>query len=445
MRTLRIVCVLLLAWLPWHVAHARGRAVTPPFPLLSLSAIEPSSGPIAGGTAVTIRGSGFLPARAAPFDLAGADIAVDTDGSVLVIEPDRLVVRKIAPDGTCTRFAGRGFNLTPVEAEANDIGDGRPATDAAANGRGITIGPDGNVYLAEIFFHRIRRIDRQTGIIQTVAGSGPITYHGGFAGDGGPAMAARLDQPNQVAFDGSGNMYILDAFNYRIRRVTPNGIINTIAGNGTPGFSGDGGPATLASFNTGPNGDAGALKVDRDGNVLFTDVENRRIRKIDVRTGTIATIVGGGSRDDEGAPATDTRVQGVQGIAVAADGTTYFSDASRIRRIGSDGRVTTLFGELTPGFSEDGVRSGRLAALGRILEGHRCLAGPLASDPAGRVYVYCSNGQIMRIDGRNNATVVGATSNRPGFNGDGGASAQAETRNINGMAIDRFGNVYLMD
>lgn len=446
MRTLRMVCVLLLTWLPAHGSPARRRAVRPPLPPLSLSAIEPSSGSIAGGVSVTIRGSGFLPddlrvffddqpasslnyvaanelraitpphangyvavrvvnqgrassaeflytpppldsidvgaittvagiglylaeggsARAAPFDLAGADIAVQADGSVLVIEGDRFVVRKIAPDGTCTRFAGRGVPLTPVEVEANDIGDGKPATSAAAAGRGITVGPDGNAYLATFLFHRIRRIDRQTGIISTVAGSGPITYLGAFAGDGGPATEARLDQPNQVAFDGRGNMYILDAFNYRIRRVGPDGIINTIAGNGTRGFSGDGGPATLASFNTGPNGDAGALKTDPEGNLLLTDVENRRIRRIDIRTGMITTILGGGSRDDEGAPATETRVQGVAGIAVSADGTTYFSDASRIRRIGPDGRVTTLFGELTPGFSEDGARSGRLAAVGRM-------------------------------------------------------------------------------
>ncbi len=445
MRTMRIVCVLLLAWLPGDESHARRRLVARPLPPPAIDAIEPRNGPISGGTSVTIRGSGFSPdhlsvyfdeepatsltyvgadelratapphtngyvpvrvvnrgqsalaeflytppsldsiatgaittvagvglylaeggsASAAPFDVAGGDIAVQSDGSVLVIEPDRFVVRKIAPDGIVTRFAGRGFPLSPSEVAANDIGDGRLATEAPPGGRGITIGPDGSVYLATFLFHRIRRVDRASGIITTVVGSGPIDPQGAFAGDGGPALQARLDQPNQVRFDRNGNMYILDSWNQRIRRVTTDGIINTIAGNGTRGFSGDGGPATLASFSS-PGGDSGALKIDGNGDVLFTDVENRRIRKVDMRTGIITTIAGGGSRDEEGVLATEARFQGVEGLAVAADGTAYFSELSRIRRIDLDGRVRTMFGELRPGFSDDGSRSGRLAFIGRM-------------------------------------------------------------------------------
>lgn len=441
---LRIVCLVLLAWLLPNEAHGRRRVVARLLPP-AIEAIEPGSGPIGGGTTVTIRGSGFsrddlsvyfddepatsltyvgvdelratapphangyVPVRvvnrgrsawaeflytppsldsiaigaittvagvglylaeggsaiAAPFDVAGGDIAVQSDGSVLVIEGDRFVVRKIAPDGIVTRFAGRGFPLSPSEVAANDIGDGRLATDAAAGGRGITVGPDGSVYLATFLFHRIRRVDRHTGIISTVAGSGPITFEGAFSGDGGPAMQARLDQPNQVRFDRNGNMYILDAWNQRIRRVTTDGIINTIAGNGTRGFSGDGGPAILASFNS-PGGDSGTVKIDRTGDVLFTDVENRRIRKVAMGTGIITTIAGGGTRNEDGVLATDAGLQGVEGLAVAADGTIYFGEASRIRRIDLDGRVRTLFGELTPGFSEDGARNGRLAFIGRM-------------------------------------------------------------------------------
>ena len=441
-----IVYLVVFACVASSDAATRRRAVTPPSPPLTFSAIEPASGPIAGGAVVTIRGSGFVAndlqvffddqpaasltyvganelravapprpngyvavrvanrgrsvsreflyvppplesiaigaittvagigvylaesgsARSAPFDVAGGDIAVDADGSVLVIEPDRYVVRKIALDGTCTRFAGRGSPLTAAEAAAGDIGDGRRANSVPAGGRGITIAPDGNAYVATLFFHRIRRIDRQSGIITTVVGSGPITYTGGFAGDGGPATQARLDQPNQVAFDQNGTMYILDAFNYRIRRVASNGIIDTVAGNGARGFSGDGGPATLASFDVGPNGDVAALKVDRAGNVLFTDVENRRIRKIDIGSAKITTIAGGGSRTNDGAAATETAIQGMEGIAVGADGTRYFGDSHRIRQIGIDDRVTTLFGQQTLGFSEDGARAGFLARVGRM-------------------------------------------------------------------------------
>lgn len=442
-----ITCVLVLSCVLVTEAGPRRRAVRVPPPPLIVSTIEPDSGPIAGGSTVTIRGSGFfppdvqvsfdghpaasvtlvsvnellavtpphangyavvrvvnngriastrflyvppslnsisdgeittvagiglylgegVPAKSVPFDVAGFDLAVDTDGSVVVLEPDRLVVRRIAPDGTCTRLAGTGMALSPLQVADGEIGDGGPATETTADGRGITIGPDGAVYLATFLQHRIRRIDRATGVITTVAGSGPITYQGAFAGDGGPATAARLDQPNQVAFDRRGNMFILDAFNYRIRRVGPDGIITTIAGNGTRGFSGDGGPATLASFDIGPNGDGGTLRADADGNLFLADAHNRRIRRIDATTGVITTVIGGGTQTDEGAMATETAIRGpVNGIAISADGSIYFGDGSRIRRAGLDGRVTTVFGELAPGFSEDGVRSGRLSTVEKM-------------------------------------------------------------------------------
>jgi sugar lactone lactonase YvrE len=447
MPTMRIACVLILSCVFVAQAGPRRRAVRVPALPLIVSSIEPDRGPIAGGSTVTIRGSGFLPsdlrvtfdghpaasvtlvsgnellavtpphangyapmrvvnrgltasaqflyvppaldsisdgeittvagiglylgegapAKSVPFDVAGFDLAVDSDGSVVVLEPDRLVVRKIAPDGTCSRLAGTGLPLTPQQAAAEEIGDGGPATETTVDGRGITIGPDGALYLATLFHHRIRRIDRTTGVITTVAGSGPITYQGAFAGDGGPATAARLDQPNQVAFDRRGNMFILDAFNYRIRRVSPDGIITTIAGNGTRGFSGDGGPATLASFDIGPNGDGGTLRTDADGNLFLADAHNRRIRRIDAATGVITTVLGGGTQTDEGAMATETAIRGpVNGIAISADGSIYFGDGSRIRHVGLDGRVTTVFGELTPGFSEDGVRSGRLSLVEKM-------------------------------------------------------------------------------
>ncbi|MCM2315749.1 MAG: IPT/TIG domain-containing protein [Thermoanaerobaculia bacterium] len=447
MQRCAIVSVFILSVVFLAEAGPRRRPVRVPRPPLIVSTIDPNSGPIAGGSTVTIRGSGFFasdlrvafdnqpaasvtlvsasellavapphangyaavrvvnhgriastqflyvppsldsisdgeittvagiglylgegaPAKSVPFDVAGFDLVVDTDGSVLVLEPDRLVVRRIAPDGTCTRLAGTGMVLSPQQVADGEIGDGGPATETTADGRGITIGPDGAVYLATLFQHRIRRIDRATGVITTVAGSGPITYQGSFAGDGGPATAARLDQPNQVAFDRRGNMFILDAFNYRVRRVSPDGVITTIAGNGTRGFSGDGGPATLASFDIGPNGDGGTLRIDAEGNLFLADAHNRRVRRIDATTGVITTILGGGTQTDEGAMATETAIRGpVNGIAISPDGSIYFGDGSRIRRVGTDGRVTTVFGELTPGFSEDGVRSGRLSMVEKM-------------------------------------------------------------------------------
>lgn len=302
-------------------------------------------------------------ARTVPFE--PSDVAVGASGSVAIAEPERFVIREVR-DGATHRVAGRGFPAPP--ATQDEIGDGGPAREATINyARGVAVGPDGSVYVADTFNHRVRRVERSSGTIDTVAGSGPIAYEGGFAGDGGPAIAARLDQPNQVGFDGAGNWYLLDAVNARIRKVTTDGIIRTVAGNGTRGFGGDGGPATSASFDIGPNGDVGALAVDPAGNLILADSQNQRFRRIDAATGRIATVAGGGTRTDEGAPAVDSMIS-ADGVAFAPDGSFYVSDVSRIRHVRTDGRVFTLFGTTTPGFSPDGARppSGQLTGVGRM-------------------------------------------------------------------------------
>lgn len=163
-------------------------------------------------------------------------------------------------------------------------GDGGPATSASLFlPYGVAVDGAGNLYIADLLNQRIRKVDT-TGTITTVAGSG--TY--GFSGDGGPAISASLGSPDGVAVDEAGNLYIADLYNRRVRKVDSGGMISTVAGNGAYGFSGDGGPATSASLSS-PTG----VAVDRVGNVYIADQGNQRIRKVDT-AGRISTVAGNG-------------------------------------------------------------------------------------------------------------------------------------------------------
>jgi streptogramin lyase len=168
-------------------------------------------------------------------------------------------------------------------------GDNGPALAAqVGNPYGLTIGPDGALYVGEINTHRVRRIDLATGRISTVAGTGEK----GYSGDGGTATQANLNEPYEVRFDQAGNLFFVEMQNAVIRKVDrTTGIISTVAGTGEPGFSGDGGPATSAQFNQ-PH----SIAFDADGDLYVADIRNNRIRKIDMQTGVIATFSGTGER-----------------------------------------------------------------------------------------------------------------------------------------------------
>jgi sugar lactone lactonase YvrE len=354
--------------------------------------LPPSLDSLRPGEITTVAGVGrYLaegrPASAVP--VSPADVAIDPVGNLYLTEPGNGIVRRIAPDGIITRFAGTGATI------AEDIGDGGPALAATlAFPIGVAVGPDGNVYIADSFNHRIRRVDARTGIITTVAGSGPngTCCLGTYGGDGGPATSAQLNVPNQVAFDSIGSMFIFDSFNFRIRRVSPDGIITTVAGSGSRGFSGDGGPALEAEFFAA--GDTGTLKVDAQDNLLLVDAENLRVRKIDLRTGIITTVVGGGARDEDGIPATELSAS-PRGLAVDRAGNLYVSEFSRIRRVTPDGIATTVYGGPTPGFVPDGTPP----ESGRISSGDR-----MAVDASGHiVFIEFGTARIRRIDSSSRA------------------------------------------
>jgi sugar lactone lactonase YvrE len=218
-------------------------------------------------TVITVGGNDYFVALDRASDLFIAD-PKDTFGAIA----------EVSPDGTIRRVAGGGPGSGGYYGATGFLGDGGPATSAGLMGpQGVAVDADGNIFIADTYHHRIRKVTPD-GIITTVAGSGPPSAYpgdnqGGFAGDGGPAIDAQLKFPLDVVVDGAGNLYIADWGNNRIRRVAPDGIITTVAGNGIQGYSGDGGLSIRASISS-PN----ALAVDGSGNIYVADSANNAIR-----------------------------------------------------------------------------------------------------------------------------------------------------------------------
>jgi PKD repeat protein len=262
-------------------------------------------------------------------------IAVDRRGNVYVADENNQRIRKLSA-GTITTIAGTGV--------AGFSGDGGQATSAELEEPiDVAVDSRGAVYIADALNNRIRRVSG--GTITTVAGTGVA----GFSGDGGEATSARLDQPFAVAVDGRGDVFIADAGNNRIRKVS-GGTITTVAGTGTAGFSGDGGQATRAQL-ARPSG----VAVDDQGDLYIADTGNYRIRK--VSGGVITTVAGTGASGStgDGSPATSARIGTVYSLEVDRMGSVYLADFSnnRIRKVGG-GVITTLAGSGTPGFTGDG-------------------------------------------------------------------------------------------
>ena len=204
------------------------------------------------------------------------DVATDAAGNLYFVDLGNHRIRKVDSSGVITTIAGTG--------ERGFGGDGGPATDARLSlPHGVAVDSDGNLFIADLSNHRIRKVD-SAGVISTIAGTGEV----GFGGDGGPATDAQLSFPYGVALDAAGNLYFTDSRNHRIRKVDSAGVISTIAGTGERGFGGDGGPAVQAQF-TYPRG----IAADSAGNLFIADWLNHRIRKVDA-AGTITKFAGGG-------------------------------------------------------------------------------------------------------------------------------------------------------
>jgi len=251
-------------------------------------------------------------------------VAVDAAGALFIADYSSFKIRKVTPDGKITSYAGTG--------EYGYDGDGGPATQAKLrNVRGIVTDSAGNLYFADQTSHCVRKIS-PNGVIITIAGSGVP----GFSGDGGPAASAHLNNPTDVVLDAAGNLYITDSMNGRLRKVSPAGVITTIAGNGTYGLGGDGGPATSAQL-----GAISGVALDAAGNIFLADSGQNRIRRINP-AGIITTIAGydeqglgiGGFGGD-GGPATLAKFQQPADLAIDDFGNIFVADEfnHRIRKL----------------------------------------------------------------------------------------------------------------
>ena len=268
-------------------------------------------------------------------------IACDSQGNLYIAETGDHVIRRIDTNGLITTIAGTGTQ--------GFSGDNGPATAALLDSpQGLAVDANKNLYIADTHNHRIRRLDLVTGTITTVAGT-----TAGFSGDNGLAATARLNLPTALALDANNNLYIADTQNYRVRRITAaTGLITTVAGNGTQGFSGDNGPATAASIDS-PTG----LAIDAAGDLYLSDTHNHRIRKVNAASGIITTVAGAaaGYSGDNG-PATAAPLALPHGISIDSVGNLYIADTEnhRIRRIDAvTGTMTTVAGNGTQTFGGD--------------------------------------------------------------------------------------------
>jgi uncharacterized protein (TIGR03437 family) len=343
-------------------------------------------------------------------------LSLDSGGDIYVVDGANGLVRKVA-NGDISTVAGGGAR----------VGENVAATTVSLPGPvNVAADSSGNVYIAtgDFQIHKVAN-----GVITTFAGTGAQ----GYSGDGGPATSATLgasasfNAQGGIAVDSSGNLYIADFGNNAVRRVS-NGIITTVAGNGTAGFSGDNGPATSAELN-GPTG----VAVDSAGNLYIADFNNNRIRK--VANGNITTIAGTGVNGcDAGGPALSFRVTLPRAIAVDAAGNLYIADwfCARVLRV-VNGVVSIFAGSGNPGFADGPAAQARF----RYNYG-------VAVDAQGNVYVADSANERIRMISKGVVNTLVGNGNA-GFSGDNGPATNGELNSPTGVGVDSLGNLYIAD
>ena len=388
-------------------------------------------------------------------------VAVDSVGNLYIADTGNHRIRKVtASTGNISTAAGTGTT--------GFSGDGGPATEAQLYWPGgVAVDSAGNLYIADTANHRIRKVTASTGNISTAAGTGIA----GFRGDGAAATSAQINRPRGVAVDGSGNLYIADTENHRIRKVdastgnistaargglprgvavdstgnlyiadTENhrirkmdadGLLSTVAGTGIL-VPGDGVPAVRASLHR-PTG----LAVDGAGNLYIANAHS--IHKVDASTGNISTVAGGGKPADylgDGGPATEAQLNYPSGVAVDTAGNFYIADSGnhRIRKVDVDGNISTAAGKGSYGGDGGPATSARLSAPYDV-----------AVDAEGNLYIADTRNQrIRKVDADGNISTAAGTGTS-GFSGDGGPATEAQLRSPRSVAVDGSGNLYIAD
>lgn len=431
----------------------------------------------ANGIITTIAGSGFVGVDADNIPAVTAYIqpgavAVDGLGNVLFIDGNR--IRRVSTDGIITTVAGATMS--------GSTGDGGLATSALLYYPNGLRFESGALYIADTSNQRIRKVDA-AGIITTVAGTGTP----GFSGDTGAATSAQFRNPTDIAFDSAGRMLIADSLNFRVRRVE-NGTITTVAGVGTAGSSGDGGPALAAQFRldsiasdgtmlyindrvnlfirrvdaTGTittyagNGQSGyhgerqaaispklghvyGIARDAAGNLYLTDIDNDVVRKVD-KSGVITTVAGTGQAgfSGDGGPATQARLDDPYDVDVDANGNIYIADLqnNRVRRVDTTGTITTVAGNGNSGYGGDGVLATTTSVYAPF---------GIAADSLGNLYIADTyNNRVRKVSSTGIITTVAGTGSS-GSSGDGGPAASAQLSGPAGVTVDAQDVLYIAD
>ena len=328
--------------------------------------------------------------------------------------------------GTVKTIAGTG--------PSTSTGDGSPATAATLhNPFGITRGPDGLLYVCEFSGNVVRRIDDK-GIITTIAGNGTA----GYSGDGGPAVKAQLNKPHEIRFGPDGALYISDMSTHTIRRVDMNsGVMSTVAGNGKPGFSGDGGPATAAQMK-----DPISIQFAPDGRLFLCDIGNNRVRAVDMKTGIITTVCGNGQKTptpDRAAFSPDTPLNGPRTIDFDRDGRAWIAlrEGNALYRADlKTGKLTHIAGTGKSGFKGNGGPA-------KTAE----LAGPkgLTIAPDGRVFIADTESHSIRVVDPKNGRIEVVCGNGKKGAGPDGPAAGCQLSRPHGVFFDKDGTLYIGD
>ena len=409
--------------------------------LLGLGQVLAATSPPATSYIIqTVAGSDFAvdgPSALAAIFSQIEGIAIDSSGAVYVADADGNRVRKINLDGSIQTVAGTG-----VAGFAGDGGESNTAM--LSHPYGVAVDTQGNLYIADLGNARIRKIS-SGGTITTVAGGGSIAPGGN--GDGGPAASAELIEPRNVAVEPDGTLYISDFGAHRVYRVSPGGILTTLAGTGSAGFSGDGGPSQLAQLNS-PAG----LALDSNGALYIADSANNRIRRVyQDLISTVYNVAGptGVALSPTGAiyiaasGYLGTQFKSIAGIPSARDvtvdsaGNVYATTGEYVYKITSSGTVTAIAGSgAAPYFGGDNgpASAARLQA-----------PSGLAVDDAGNRYIAdTANNRIRKITPAGIITTIAGTG-VAGSKGDNGSATLAQLNGPRGVAIDAQQNIYIAD
>ena len=317
--------------------------------------------------------------------------------------------------------------------EGGYTGDGGPAAEALMREPFMcAFDGSGNLYVCEATNHIVRRVDADTGIITTIAGTGEA----GYSGDGGPATEATMREPYSLAIDSDGSVYIVDRLNAVVRRVDPDGIITTVAGTGEPGYSGDGGLGSEAQMRE-PND----CYLDGKGGLLIADIQHQRIRRLDLASGIITTFAGNGekARGSDGLPAAEASILGARAVCMDAAGNTYIAEreGNGVRVVSPDGIMGTVAGAKAElGYTGDGGPA--IASTWAGPKGIRC-------DTQGNIIVTdTENHAIRRIDAATHivTTIAGG---QLGGHGDNGPATAAGMDRPHGCEIGPDGAIYVAD